>query len=109
MEGSAVSILRDWNTGKIPYFTIPPAIHASSMPEKAVAVAPTAAPGDDVEMSNEIGDARILNTLSEAFTIEGLLDHAGDEAAWDGEEPDVADDRPAWEVEDEAEVDGLDK
>jgi hypothetical protein len=31
--------------------------------------------GGDVEMSNEVGDAKILNNLSEAFTIDGLFDH----------------------------------
>ncbi len=37
-------------------------------------------------MGEGVGDARILNTLSEAFTLDGLLDQAGDEAAWEDEE-----------------------
>ena len=41
---------------------------------------------DDVEMDKGVGDARILNALSEAFTLDGLFDTAGDEAAWEGEE-----------------------
>jgi nuclear GTP-binding protein len=35
---------------------------------------------------NQVGDAKILNTLSEAFTIEGLLDEVDDGAAWQDEE-----------------------
>jgi nuclear GTP-binding protein len=78
LTGSAVSLLRDWNSGKIPYSTVPPTLHPSSAP------APTN--DKDVEMSGEqVGNAQILNTLSEAFTLEGLLDDMGDEAAWDGE------------------------
>ncbi|WVQ94626.1 hypothetical protein IAU59_001706 [Kwoniella sp. CBS 9459] len=91
LEGSAVSVLRDWNSGKILYFTIPPAIHPSSAPSTKLTAASAANIGgieeDDVEMSGEkIGDAKILNTLSEAFTLDGLFDNIGDEAAWEGEE-----------------------
>ena len=98
-----MSILRDWNIGKIPFFTIPPAVHSSSMPDKPVA--PSTVLGDDVEMSNEVGDAKILNNLSEAFTIDGLFDTLNDEAAWEGDD-EVADveDGPAWEAEEAAEA-----
>ena len=69
LEGSAVSVLRDWNSGKIAYYSVPPAIHPSSMPQ---AEPPTSS--DDVAMdSNQVGDAKILNTLSEAFTLDGLF------------------------------------
>nr|XP_019012172.1 nuclear GTP-binding protein [Kwoniella pini CBS 10737]OCF50953.1 nuclear GTP-binding protein [Kwoniella pini CBS 10737] len=89
IEGSAVQILRDWNSGKILYFTNPPAVHFSSAPsQKPVnAVIPNNVGEDDVEMNGEkVGDAKILNTLSEAFTLDGLFDNFGDEAAWEGEE-----------------------
>jgi nuclear GTP-binding protein len=63
--------------------------------------------GDDVEMGNEVGDAKILNNLSEAFTIDGLFDHINDEAAWDGpdegEEMEEDDGAAAWEAEEAAE------
>jgi nuclear GTP-binding protein len=109
LEGSAVSILRDWNTGKIPYYTIPPAVHASSMPSTSSAAPRIGATGDDVEMTTEVGDAKILNNLSEAFTIDGLFDSLQDEAAWseeeDGEEVMEEDDvGAAWEAEEAAEV-----
>jgi hypothetical protein len=61
-----------------------------------------------VEMSNQVGDAKILNNLSEAFTIDGLFDHLNDEAAWDGEEEEEGmeedDGAAAWEAEEAAEV-----
>ena len=86
LEGSAVSVLRDWNSGRISFFTVPPAIHPSSAPSapKAAAVVE-----QDVEMgatAEKVGDAKILSTLSEAFTLDGLFDNLGDEAAWEGEE-----------------------
>lgn len=37
-------------------------------------------------MGDGVGDARILTTLSEAFTLDGLFDPAGDEADWESEE-----------------------
>lgn len=71
------------------------------MPEKAIASTTTAS--DDIDMSNEIGNAQILNNLSEAFSIDGLFDNLGDEAAWEGEalEEDIAEDGPAWEAEEQ--------
>lgn len=48
-----------------------------------------------MDMSQDVGDARILNTLSEAFTLDGLFDHAGDAAAWESEE--AADQTPMVE------------
>ncbi|EIW66595.1 hypothetical protein TREMEDRAFT_65463 [Tremella mesenterica DSM 1558] len=81
LDAAAVSVLRDWNTGKIPYYTMPPL----SRP------APTSALAGDTEMaaeSDRIGDAKILTELSEAFTIDGLFDNLNDEAVW--EHDDVA-------------------
>ncbi|KAK8861493.1 hypothetical protein IAR55_002314 [Kwoniella newhampshirensis] len=89
LEGSAVSVLRDWNSGKIAYFTVPPKVHASSAPSLPSSAAPVATDvmEQDVEMAGEkVGDAKILTTLSEAFTIDGLFDTIGDDAAWEGEE-----------------------
>jgi nuclear GTP-binding protein len=86
LEGSAVSVLRDWNSGKIPFYTQPPIHHPSTAP--STAPAPVVDTGD-TEMGGaadaRVGDAKILTTLTEAFTLEGLLDLAGDQAAWEGE------------------------
>ncbi|WRT65628.1 uncharacterized protein IL334_002573 [Kwoniella shivajii] len=90
LEGSAVQVLRDWNSGKILYHTVPPAIHPSSAPTQKPSATSTVLPTgeDDVQMDGDkVGDAKILNTLSEAFTIDGLFDTIGDEAAWEGGEP----------------------
>jgi hypothetical protein len=76
------------------------------MPSTSTSTAPrTGASGDDVEMSTEVGDAKILNNLSEAFTIDGLFDSIQDEAAWSGEEEGMEedDDVPAWQAEEAAE------
>ncbi|KAK4687403.1 nuclear GTP-binding protein, partial [Tremellales sp. Uapishka_1] len=86
LHGSAISVLRDWNSGKIPFHTKPPAVHPSSAP-----IVPIAGQVGDVEMGEQVGDARILNTLSEAFTLDGLFDDMGDEAAWEGEETALGD------------------
>lgn len=88
LEGAAVSVLRDWNAGKIPYHSVPPKVHASSAP----AVAPQGAPDDDVEMGEKVGDAKILTTLGQAFSLEGLLDDmlASGAGEWEeGEAPPV--------------------
>lgn len=89
LEASAVQVLRDWNSGKISYYTTPPKFHPSSAPAPAPVVTPVLAPNEaagDMEMGGDkVGDAKILTTLSEAFTIEGLFDNLGDDAAWEGE------------------------
>ncbi|GMK59070.1 hypothetical protein CspeluHIS016_0700850 [Cutaneotrichosporon spelunceum] len=81
LEAAAVQVLRDWNSGKIPYYTRPPAVHVSS---KSQAEDPAA--DADVAMDGaRVGDAKILNTLSEAFTLDGLFDDIGGEGEWDGD------------------------
>lgn len=76
-----MSVLRDWNSGKIPYFTAPPKIHPSSALAATTAAADVAMDGEPI-----VGD-KILNTLSGAFSLDGLIDSMGDDAAWEGEEP----------------------
>jgi nuclear GTP-binding protein len=80
LEGSAVSVLRDWNSGKIPYYTSPPVVHPSAATARPLPSA-TALTGTDVAMGDgapavQIGGDRVLNQLSEAFTLDGLLDFA---------------------------------
>ncbi len=84
LEAAAVQVLRDWNSGKIPYYTRPPAVHASSKPQEEAEEADA-----DVAMDGaRVGDAKILNTLSQAFTLDGLFDDIGGEGDWDGVEGD---------------------
>lgn len=94
-----MSVLRDWNAGKISYYTHPPTAHPSAV---SAPTADTALSGDVAMDEKVTGGDQILNTLSEAFTIDGLFDHAGDEAAFDGE--DAAGDENAADAEDVAEV-----
>lgn len=93
LEASAVQVLRDWNSGKIPYFTKPPAVHASSMPAPVVEGADAAMEGE------QVGDAKLLTKLSSAFTIDGLFDNLADEAAWDGDDGDFQPDAMEEEQE----------
>ena len=89
LQGSAVSVLRDWNSGKIPYYSQVPAFHPSSAPAPTQQSQADAQPGADFEMGADgpkVGDAQILTTLTEAFTLDGLFDTTGDEAAWGGGE-----------------------
>ena len=58
LEGSAVQVLRDWNSGKIAYHTVPPAFHPSSLarpvPKNAPAAAAAAA-APEVAMMDDDG------------------------------------------------------
>ena len=66
LDGTARSVLHDWNTGKIKYQTEPPAKHPSLVkPTKPVEAAPA---GD--------GSAAILSSFSEEFDLAGLLGEA---------------------------------
>ena len=79
LEGTAVSVLRDWNSGKIQYHTPAPTVHPSSEPVNGQQT--------DVSMEGEqVGDAKILNILSEAFTLEGLFEMSAEGAEWAGDE-----------------------
>jgi nuclear GTP-binding protein len=53
LDEAARAVLKDWNSGKIPFFTVPPAV-------------------DDVTEST------VVNGFSEAFDIAGLLDSANE-------------------------------
>lgn len=93
MNSAARQILSDWNQQKIPYFSTPPAIHPSLIPSTSaysvpppptilfieltsLAVAatrngedgPVIAPG-----AENVGQAQILSTFSQPFTLEGLF------------------------------------
>lgn len=78
LEAAAVTILRDWNAGKIPFFTRPPAVHPSAYDkEKDRSTAQVTGEGEGDGMSvddggNNGGDA-ILKGMSEAFDLDGLL------------------------------------
>ncbi|THH01610.1 hypothetical protein EW026_g1109 [Hermanssonia centrifuga] len=71
---SAKVVITDWNHHKIPYFTIPPTIHPSSLP--AMTASGEVAPG-----AEDVGQARIVTELGKAFEL-GALFQGADEGAF---------------------------
>ncbi|KAK0231931.1 P-loop containing nucleoside triphosphate hydrolase protein [Armillaria nabsnona] len=81
---AARQVLTDWNHQKIPYFSIPPTVHPSSIPSTINAT--TIAPG-----AENVGQAQIVNTFSKPFELEGLFGAAdagafGDDVNMDQED-----------------------
>jgi nuclear GTP-binding protein len=83
-------VLGDWNAQKIPYFSVPPAIHPSSIPSQVTAAGgySNVAPG-----AENVGQAQILAELGKAFTLEGLFG-AADAGAFGEDAPMDADGSP---------------
>lgn len=69
LEAAATQVLRDWNSGKIPYFTPVPEIHPS--------VRPSDAPG-----AENVGETKVVDAWKPAFDLGGLWDEA-DKGAWE--------------------------
>lgn len=69
LVGTARGILRDWNSGRIPYYTVPPALPpaASSLPAKCLTVNQT----DSQEA--EVGSSKIMNEYGVEFDFEALF------------------------------------
>lgn len=63
IEGTARSVLHDWNVGRIKFFTHPPSLHRSAILSES-----KGEEGKGVEES-----AAIVSGFSEAFDLEGLL------------------------------------
>jgi len=82
------TVLHDWNGNKIPYFSVPPSVHPSSIPST------NPAPG-----AENVGEATIVSSWGEKFELAGLFESA-DQSAW-------AEDK--MEEENELEKDGMDE
>ncbi|KAG9083881.1 hypothetical protein FS749_005667 [Ceratobasidium sp. UAMH 11750] len=80
------SVLHDWNTGKIPYHSVPPAMHPSSRPS-----APT--DGNHPTGGENVGEAKIVSQLGEAFDLDALFRDA-DAAVLDGVDEEMEEARP---------------
>lgn len=76
-------MLQDWNHHKIPYFSVPPVIHPSSMP--AMTSTGEVAPG-----AEEVGQARILTEMSKPFELGALFQGADDGAFGVGPDAEMA-------------------
>lgn len=119
LESSAVQVLRDWNTGKIAYYTTPPAVHHSMLLRAAHAKAPTgpvvegSAIRYEAEAGMQTGDAAIVKEFAPAFDLGGLMGDA-DREVFDEIEKEAMDVEAGLGEEDEIEApladdeDGLD-
>lgn len=80
---AARSILNDWNSGTIPYHTVPPKFHTSSIPsvpripEHIAASAATHDGAEDpnsiVKSAADVGAAQYVSKFSQPFDLEGLF------------------------------------
>jgi nuclear GTP-binding protein len=68
LEAAATQLLRDWNSGKIPFFSPVPEVHPSLKPSDA--------PG-----AENVGEMKIVNEWKPAFDLGGLWEEA-DKNAW---------------------------
>ncbi|KAH7922290.1 P-loop containing nucleoside triphosphate hydrolase protein [Leucogyrophana mollusca] len=77
---AARHVLMDWNHQKIPYFSIPPTVHPSSVPSTLPGMGDTVvAPG-----AENVGQAQILTEFSKPFELAGLFG-AADAGAFGGD------------------------
>ncbi|KEP53588.1 putative GTPase family protein [Rhizoctonia solani 123E] len=65
VEAAGKSVLHDWNTGKIPYHSTPPAVHPSSQP--------TLVQGGQITGAENVGEAKIVSQFGEAFDLDALF------------------------------------
>ncbi|KDN49378.1 hypothetical protein RSAG8_02080, partial [Rhizoctonia solani AG-8 WAC10335] len=66
MEAAGKSVLHDWNTGKIPYHSTPPAVHPSSQPSVVV-------DGSQITGAENVGEVKIVSQFGEAFDLDALF------------------------------------
>ncbi|WFC95611.1 nuclear GTP-binding protein nug1 [Malassezia brasiliensis] len=72
LDGTARSVLHDWNTGKIKYHTDPPAKPPAHITQRKATALATEAPQAD--------EATVVSSFGEAFDLAGLLGEADAEA-----------------------------
>lgn len=78
--GAARQVLMDWNHQKIPYFSIPPNVHPSSVPSTI----PSAGDGVIAPGAENVGLVKIVTGFSKPFELEGLFE-AADAGAFDNQ------------------------
>merc|ERR1711939_564635 len=73
LVGTARGILRDWNAGRIPYYSVPPEV-----PQGAVASSSSAngAAKSMLTTSEDVGSAAIVNALAPEFDLDSLFQEA---------------------------------
>ncbi|KDQ58170.1 hypothetical protein JAAARDRAFT_34986 [Jaapia argillacea MUCL 33604] len=95
LTSASRQVLTDWNHQKIPFFSVPPVIHPSSIPSTS---GQTIAPGAET-----VGQAQIVSSFAPAFTLEGLFGAADKGAFSDA----VMADEAGQEEADEMDEDGV--
>ncbi|KAG8852543.1 hypothetical protein FRB96_008639 [Tulasnella sp. 330] len=89
---AAISVVHDWNVGKIPFFTLPPAIHPSMVvPIVASATANSTTTDDEMatdknEREAAYASTSIVDSWSKPFDLEGLWNAADEDVLNDMEE-----------------------
>lgn len=82
VSGTAKSILRDWNAGRIPYYTVPPS--APVYPTTSANEVNSASQKVSVmKNTDDVGSAAIVTELAPEFDLDGLFKEA-DGAALEG-------------------------
>ncbi|RDB21805.1 Guanine nucleotide-binding protein-like 3 [Hypsizygus marmoreus] len=82
LNSAARVVLADWNHQKIPYHSMPPAVHPSLIPS-TVPTASSSAPPVIAPGAENVGHAQILNSFSKPFELDGLFG-AADAGAFGG-------------------------
>lgn len=77
---AARQVLMDWNHQKIPYFSIPPTAHPSSVPSTI----PSAGDGVIAPGAENVGQVKIVTGFSKPFELSGLFE-AADAGAFDNQ------------------------
>ena len=85
LEGTARSVLRDWVSGRIPYYTSPPAAPSSAAIAAATA-ANAAGHASEATMvtAEDVGGATLLTTFAPEFDLAALLGEADELAFGEG-------------------------
>lgn len=90
LPAAATTVLRDWNAGRIPFYTSPPKIHPSTAPTKVAVVTnfsnadkAVAEGGMSLDVEDGVSGAKVLDGdailtgLGDAFDLDGLFASGG--------------------------------
>ena len=97
-------MLVDWNHHKIPFFSAPPALHASHVPSTVRAGGTSTGEQIVAPGAETTGNAQIVNALGTPFVLEGLFGEADAEAM--DAEPLGAEENAGMDVEDDDDARG---
>ncbi|KAG8830315.1 hypothetical protein FRC17_005072 [Serendipita sp. 399] len=87
LEAAATQVLRDWNSGKIPYYTPVPEVHPSLKPSET--------PG-----AENVGDTKVVDGWKPAFDLGDLWDQGDAQAGENDEDQDMDEEEAEMEEDD---------